>query len=185
MNTEPLFFIALLPPQAIQQYATEVKCHFDQYYDSRHAFKSPPHITLQPPFRWKHDRFEVLRSSIESFALSYSPISITLNGFGAFSPRVIYINVDRTEPLLSLHRRLIEHLEESIALVDPREKSRPYVPHMTVAFRDLTKQNFKLAWEEFKDRSLHFEFIASHLTLLKHDGQRWQIHQEFPFKVEE
>ncbi|BAU14908.1 hypothetical protein LEP3755_54640 [Leptolyngbya sp. NIES-3755] len=184
MNTEPLFFIALLPPQAIQEYATEVKCHFDQYYASRHAFKSPPHITLMPPFRWKHEYFAVLKESIEAFALSQSPISIILDGFGAFPPRVIYINVDRTDALLTLHRRLIEHLDTSIGLIDAKEKSRPYAPHLTVAFRDLTKQNFKMAWQEFKDRSLHFEFVASNLTLLKHDGQRWQIHAEFPFKVE-
>lgn len=185
MTSETPFFIALLPPEAIQEYATGVKCHFDQYYESRHAFKSPPHITLQPPFRWQHDRLTLLKDSIATFARSQSPIPITLNGFGAFPPRVIYINVDQTDALLTLHRRLIEHLEHSIALADPKEKSRPYAPHMTVAFRDLTKHNFKLAWQEFKDRSLHFEFIASHLTLLKHDGQRWQIHAEFPFKVEE
>lgn len=184
MNTESLFFIALLPSPAIQQYATEVKSHFDQYYASRHAFKSPPHITLQPPFQWQHDRFAALKEAIEIFARSQFPIPITLDGFGAFPPRVIYINVDRTDALLTLHRRLIEHLEMSIALVDPKEKSRPYAPHMTVAFRDLTKQNFKLAWQEFKDRSLHFEFMADRLTLLKHDGQRWQIHAEFPFKVD-
>ncbi|MBW4440924.1 MAG: 2'-5' RNA ligase family protein [Plectolyngbya sp. WJT66-NPBG17] len=184
MNTEPLFFIALLPPPAIQQYATEVKSYFDQYYASRHAFKSPPHITLQPPFRWQHEHFAALRESIESFAQSQVPIPIELDGFGAFPPRVIYINVDRTNALLTLHRNLIQHLENSIELIDPKEKSRPYAPHMTVAFRDLTKQNFKLAWQEFKDRSLHFEFIASHLTLLKHDGQRWQIHTEFPFRME-
>lgn len=185
MNTEPLFFVALLPPSAVQEYATEVKSYFEQYYASRHAFKSPPHITLQPPFRWQHERVEVLIESLTIFARSHPPIPITLNGFGAFPPRVIYINVDRTDALLTVHRQLSEHLETSIALADLKEKSRPYAPHMTVAFRDLTKQNFKLAWQEFKARSLFFEFTVSHLTLLKHDGQRWQIHTEFPFKLEE
>ncbi|MER3433892.1 MAG: 2'-5' RNA ligase [Leptolyngbya sp. ERB_1_1] len=184
MHTESLFFIALLPPPAIQEYAIEVKSYFDQYYASRHALKSPPHITLQPPFQWRHDRFAALSDSINAFARSQSSIPITLNGFGAFPPRVIYINVDRTDALLTLHQKFIEHLEASIELSDPREKSRPYAPHMTVAFRDLTKENFKLAWQEFKERSLHFEFIASHLTLLKHDGQQWRIHSEFPFSME-
>lgn len=185
MNTESLFFIALLPPLEIQRYASEVKSYFDQHYASRHAFKSPPHITLQPPFRWQHDRFPILNESIATFARSHSPIPIILSGFGAFPPRVIYINVERTEVLRTLHRKLIEHLETSIALVDPKEKSRPYAPHMTVAFRDLTKQNFKSAWQEFKERSLYFEFTASHLTLLKRDGQRWQIHTEYLLKEEE
>lgn len=182
MSTESLFFIALLPPLEIQNYANEVKSYFDQHYASRHAFKSPPHITLQPPFRWELDRFSSLNESIVTFARSHFSIPITLDGFGAFPPRVIYINVERAEALRTLHRELIEHLETSIALVDPKEKSRPYAPHMTVAFRDLTKQNFKLAWQEFKERSLHFEFMATHLTLLKHDGQRWQIHTEYPLE---
>jgi 2'-5' RNA ligase len=183
MNAEPLFFIALLPPQAIQDYATGVKCHFDQYYNSRHAFKSPPHITLFPPFKWQPERLEILSCSLSTFAASQSSIPVALDSFGAFPPRVIYIQVDRSNALLDLHQWLLEHLETSIQLTDSREKSRPYAPHMTVAFRDLTKENFKLAWKEFKDRSLHFEFTATHLTLLKHDGQRWQIHSEFPFSL--
>jgi 2'-5' RNA ligase len=181
MNTEPLFFIALLPPQAIQDYATGVKKHFDQYYNSRHAFKSPPHITLFPPFQWRQQRLAILIESLSVFASKHPVIPITLNGFGAFSPRVIFIQVDRSEALLNLHQNLIKHLETSIELSDPREKSRAYAPHMTVAFRDLTQENFKLAWKEFEDRSLHFEFAATHLTLLEHDGQRWRIHAEFPF----
>lgn len=183
MSAEPLFFIALLPPQAIQDYATEVKSHFDQYYNSRHALKSPPHITLYPPFKWQLERVSILIESLATFANSHPVISMTLDGFGAFPPRVIYIHVDRSTTLLRLHQQLIEHLETSIELSDSREKSRPYAPHLTVAFRDLTKQDFKLAWEVFRNRSLHFEFTATHLTLLKHDGQRWQIHTEFPFSL--
>lgn len=182
-NAEALFFIALLPPQVIQDYATKVKRHFDLYYNSRHAFKSPPHITLFPPFKWQQEHVKILSESLSTFASSNPKIDITLDRFGAFPPRVIYIHVDRSPALLNLHQCLIEHLETSIELTDSKEKSRPYAPHMTVAFRDLTKQNFKLAWEEFKDRSLHFEFTATHLTLLKHDGQRWQIYSEFPFSL--
>jgi 2'-5' RNA ligase len=52
---------------------------------------------------------------------------------------------------------------------------------MTVAFRDLTRQNFKAAWPEFENRQLHFEFIADKLTLLIHDGRRWNIKSEFAF----
>lgn len=180
---EPLFFVALLPPQPIQEYVTEIKHDIAERYDSRHALKSPPHITLQPPFKWMPNRFDNLQHSLASFAQSQPPMSITLDGFSAFPPRVIYINVARTPPLLTLHRALIEHLEATVGLVDPKEKSRPYAPHMTVAFRDLTKQNFKLAWNELKEKSLHFEFTAANLTLLVHTGQRWEVYKEFPFSM--
>jgi 2'-5' RNA ligase len=181
MNADRLFFIALLPPPSIQDYATEIKNHFAQHYGSRHALKSPPHITLQPPFKWIPEQIETVQRSLQSFSVSQAPIPITLEGFSAFPPRVIYINVQKTESLLALHHSLIVHLEATLNLADAREKSRSYAPHMTVAFRDLTKQNFKLAWQEFRQRSLSFQFSASQLTLLMHDGQQWNVHSEFPF----
>lgn len=185
MSSEKLLFIALLPPKSIQDYATEIKLQFADRYNSRHALKSPPHITLQPPFKWLPEQMDDLNRSLSTFAGSHSPISVTLEGFSAFPPRVIYINVHRTEPLLTLHRNLIHYLETTLNLSDPKEKSRPYAPHMTVAFRDLTKQNFKLAWQEFQARSLHFEFTASQLTLLMHNGRQWDVHSAYSFgKIE-
>ncbi|MFN6233029.1 MAG: 2'-5' RNA ligase family protein, partial [Microcystis sp.] len=47
-----LFFIALLPPPEVQEIATKIKVEFAEIYNSRAALKSPPHVTLQPPFRW-------------------------------------------------------------------------------------------------------------------------------------
>lgn len=180
---EKLFFIALLPPPAIQDYATGVKEYFAKQYDSRHALKSPPHITVYPPFKWLPEREADLEQSLLHFAQSQSPIPITLEGFAAFPPRVIYIHVRRTEPLLSIHRNLLTHVEFTLGLTDPKERVRPYAPHMTVAFRDLTKQNFRAAWQEFRDREIYFEFTADHLTLLAHNGQRWTVQTEFEFAI--
>ncbi|MCP6761977.1 MAG: 2'-5' RNA ligase family protein, partial [Fischerella sp. CENA71] len=36
---------------------------------------------------------------------------------------------------------------------------------------------------EFEKRELYFEFTANHLTLLRHDGQRWNVKAEFPFII--
>ncbi len=75
------------------------------------------------------------------------------------------------------------HLETVLGIVDPVSKSRAFSPHMTVAFRDLTRQNFKAAWQEFQQRQLQFEFTATQLTLLIHDGKRWNVSAEFPFSM--
>lgn len=118
---------------------------------------------------------------MKTFALSQNSIPITLNGYAAFIPRVIYIDVVRSPELLALHRNLLSYLETHLEITDKVGKTRPFVPHMTVAFKDLTRQNFKAAWAEFEKRQLHFEFTASVLTLLAHDGRRWNIKSEFPF----
>jgi 2'-5' RNA ligase len=180
-DSKHLFFIALLPPQEIQDYANEVKQYFAQNYNSRHAQKSPPHITLQPPFEWQLDNVPVLEQCLRTFADAQKSVPITLKGFSAFVPRVIYINVLKTPELLSLQKDLMAYLEESLGIAHQTSKNRPFAPHITVAFKDLTKQNFRAAWLEFQHRELEFEFTASQLTLLMHDCRRWNVSSEFPF----
>jgi 2'-5' RNA ligase len=173
------FFIALLPPQQIQDFANGIKQHFADRYNSCAAQKYPPHITLQPPFDWTTNDLPRLAQYLSEFALARSPVPITLQGFGAFQPRVIYMDVLKTAELLTLQQELIIGIESTLGIVHPQANSHPFVPHLTVAFRDLTPQNFKVAWPEFQSRSLFFEFIATHLTLLIHNGQYWNIYQHF------
>lgn len=178
-----LFFIALLPPQEIQDYANGVKQIFAERYASRHAQKSPPHITLQPTFEWSLEALPHLEECLSKFASTQTPVPIVLSGYGAFVPRVIYINVLKTLGLLTLQKELMAHLEANLGIVDPVSKQRPFAPHMTVAFKDLTRQNFKAAWPEFQQQQLQFEFMASCLTLLVHDGQQWNVSAEFSFST--
>lgn len=179
--SERLFFIALLPPTEIQEEITHIKHHFATTYESRHALKSPPHITLQPPFKWLSENLPKLEEKLSVFAQKKSPFLIKLSGFSAFPPRVIYVDVIKNPELFKIQNTLIDHLEKTLNIVDERSKSRPFSPHVTVAFKDLTRNNFKTAWLEFKDREINFEFTVTHLTLLIHQNHKWEIQQNFPF----
>lgn len=176
------FFIALLPPQPIQDQATEIQQYFADRYASCAAQKSPPHITLQPPFEWQEEHLPQLIQSLEEFAATQATVPIQLAGFAAFPPRVIFIHVHQTPALLALQQTLATWMEAQWGLVDTRARGRVFTPHMTVAFRDLTRQNFQLAWQEFEGRSLVAEFVASHLVLLIHTGQRWVVYRELPLQ---
>ena len=180
-NNNHLFFIALLPPQEVQDYANEIKQHFAQNYNSKAALKSPPHITLQPPFEWQVDDMQLLEQSLSNFAQIQSKIPIILKGFGAFVPKVIYINVIKTPELMVLQQYLMTYLEESLGIVYPHSKDRTFSPHITVAYRDLTRENFRSAWPEFEPKKLEFKFTVSQLTLLVHNNHRWHVITEFPF----
>jgi len=174
------YFIALLPPQEIQAAVNQIKQHFADCYASCKAQNSPPHITLQPPFEWAIPQTS-LGQCLLAFAPRYSSVPIQLSGFGAFTPKVIYIQVVKTPELLALQAELSAYLERELKIVDAAAKKRAYAPHLTVAFRDLTQPNFWAAWSEFQHQPFQVEFTASALTLLLHDGQRWQIHADFPF----
>ncbi len=177
----PRFFIALLPPDSVQAEARQLQLEMGDRFQSRAALKSPPHITLYPPFTWPTDTLPHLIEPLSQFADAHSPVPLTLSGFGAFQPRVIYIHVDLSPALLTLRQALVEWVDSRCGLRDRRDQQRGFHPHLTIAFRDLSRQNFHMAWPEFQLRPIHHQFSVLHLTLLRHDGQRWQIDQQFPF----
>ncbi len=182
-SSEKIYFIALLPPADFQSEVTTIKEYFAAQYKSSHALKSPPHITLQAPFKWDEGRLPELAKFLAEFAAGYPPVPIILSGFGAFPPRVIYINPLKTPELMALQADLKAGLQSNLGIVDEKDSGRPFSPHMTVAFKDLSKSAFKEAWPEFKQRPLFFQFDATNLTLLVHEGGRWHVKSEFPFLI--
>ena len=172
------FFIALLPPMAMQMEVQQIQNYFRDRYGTKAALKSPPHITLIPPFELSSDRLEPLQCELAQFAKTRSPFPINLSGFAAFPPRVIYINVQANPTLQSLYVDIAATLSNQLGIVDPYA-NRPFVPHMTVGFRDLTPENFELAWSEFRDRPINLEFVSREITLLVHDQQKWQALSNF------
>jgi 2'-5' RNA ligase len=181
-------FIAVVPPAEMQDYAHQVQQLFAEHYGSHAAQRSPPHITLQAPFQWEVDQLDRLAQGLQTFGQQQSPVPVTLSGFGAFPPRVIFIHVLSTPELLALQASLATHCQQHLGIEDPRQSQRPFRPHLTVAFRDLTRSNFRTAWPEFATRKLELQgapirqycFQAQRFSLLWHDGQRWNVWREFP-----
>ncbi|MEG3845681.1 2'-5' RNA ligase family protein [Microcoleus sp. herbarium19] len=182
-SSKQRFFTALIPPLDIEQQITEIKLYFAEHYNSSRALQSPPHITLQPPFEWPAADVPKLEESLKTFAANRPSIPIALSGFAAFAPRVIYVDAVKSPPLLELQKDLMSYVGENLGIVHPVSQTRPFVPHVTVAFSDLTQENFQKAWLEFQDRSIFFEFTASTLTLLLREGSRWNISNQFPLSA--
>lgn len=174
------YFIALLPPPEIQAQIRQIQEHVAAHYHSRGAMRSPPHITLQAPFLWSSDEVQDLKDNLQAFATQHQQFAISLERFGAFSPRVIYVNVAKSSELLTLHAHLLADCD-NFGIIDTVAKNRAFAPHITIAFRDLTRQNFKAAWSEFQSRQFHANFTANEITLLLHDGKQWNSHARFPF----
>jgi 2'-5' RNA ligase len=178
------FFIAIVPPPDIQAIAHAIQRQFAEEYASQAAQKSPPHITLPPPFAWMLHDLPSLERSLAKFALQQASFQVELDGFAAFPPTVIYINVVKTAALLNLQTSLMANLENTLEIGDVAPKRRTFTPHITVAFRDLTQPNFTAAWHLFQGRSLQLQFLADSLSLLLHDGHQWHIHKTLPFSEE-
>lgn len=181
VQQNPLYFIALVPPAPFRQEAYALKEHFRDQYGSKASLNSPPHITLYPPFNLQKSE-EHFIAALQQKSRLFSPFEVRLNGFDAFPPRVIFINV---EPSVHL-RQLQQEINDLVPGFSEKEKKerveeRRFHPHMTVAFRDLSRSAFKEAWAKYKGEPLQYQWTAENLTLLRHNGRYWDELKQLAF----
>ncbi len=175
-----LYFIAIIPPEPIKSDTQEIKRIFADQYESKGALKSPPHITLHMPFKLKVEKEPELIEKFKLLAAHQQSIEMVLNGFGHFKQRVIYLNVEHNEHLFNLFLEVRKFMKINYNIFNADYKNRGFHPHLTVAFRDLTKEKFKEAWPFFENRSFHRSFTTQAIALLKHNGTSWDVACESP-----
>jgi 2'-5' RNA ligase len=177
-----LYFIAIIPPAIISEEITSVKKSFSINHNSSRALKSPPHITLRPPFKMFSQKEDELRNSLTEFVGMQQIFPLELDGYGHFRKDVIYIKPVKSPELDNLFSSLQNHLarKNNFPALSPYPK---FEPHITVAFRDLSSKAFDEAWRKFENQSFKALFKVESICLLKQVKQKWEIINEFPFFV--
>ena len=174
-----LYFVALVPGEPVLSEVREMKMHCKDHYDSAHALRSPAHITLYPPFRADAETIAECSDALTSIAGQTAPFEIEINGIGCFKPRVIFAAPTLSAEMEALQAEIAKALN---GITDPKKiDSRPFHPHMTIAFRDLTKANFHQAWDFFKKRNYRRHWNAVDLCILIHGDTGWSILRRFDF----
>lgn len=177
-----LFFIALLPPKEISDKIIAIQKAMAVKYDSRHALKSPPHITLIPPFKFSSDFEKVITEPLTDFFRQCAPFTIQLNKFSRFERnRVVFINVIKNEHLIETYHELINFVRNNLP-IELQHIHEQFTPHLTIASRDLRKEMFREACEEFKEKTFDENFQVYSAFLLRHSGKEWIPVFEFEFK---
>ncbi len=174
-----LYFMALLPDEAISEEVTAFKRYMQTHFGAAHALRSPPHVTLFPPFQWALSQQTALENSLLAFAAQQQACTLHLKGFNCFAPSVIYVDVVPNKPLAALQRALLRHLARTIRLEDKR--AQRFHPHMTIAHRDLSKTMFEPAWAYFSTVVYERTCPIEALTLLHLQQGKWVACRAFKF----
>lgn len=169
------YFLAIIPPEPILSEAHQLKNHFKEKYHSKASLNSPPHITLHMPFLWKEKKENILLEKLKDFSLTQSHFELQLKNFKAFPPRVIYIDVVTNSALLLFQKALERFCKREFQLFNANRLDHAYHPHLTLAFRDLKKEQFALAWDEFKVKPYDQAFAVKEMAVLKHTGTAWEV----------
>lgn len=165
-SAEGLYFVGILPPADIQQEVTAFKQQALERFRASHALASPPHITLLPPFKSTRTDFSVFGE----FVTEHKPMEVKLNGFDRFDQRVIFVNVQPNDALMTLQKDLQLYANYHLG-IEP--DYQPFHPHMTVAFKDLKRPLFPDAFAYFSAQSYDRTFTASEITLFAYNGKTW------------
>ncbi len=173
------YFIAVVPPEPLLSEIQNIKLNIFEKHQTKGALRSPGHITLHMPFSFEKE--EKLIACLEEFKFNQA-FDLTLNGYACFEPRVIYLNVEVNDTLFNLQKKLVQYVKRNLNLFNQSDDKRGFHPHVTVAFRDLKKQNFYAIWDEFKNKDFKADFSCNSFCLLKHINQRWEVYKEFKFQ---
>ena len=171
---ENLFFLAALPPKPISIAIHDLKEQMAERYGSRHALKSPPHITLMPPFWFNAGQIPDLMAAVQEVASHFLPVSINLKNFSCFKPRVIFIDVKDGSGSLKLLQKELKDLFQERYKLRPDKRST-FHPHCTIGFKDLTPKMFYRAWDYYRTQPFAAEFVIEQIDLLKHTEGRWKV----------
>ena len=175
---DQLYFIAIIPPLQLKEELMELKRQFGSKYNCKASLNSPPHITLHMPFRYSEKKEEHLIDVLKQ-SIQLSSFDVELKGFGAFPPRVIYIQTALTDPI----QRVFEQVKKTMRglnIFNAGYQDRGFHPHLTIAFRDLKKSIFPVAWKEYEQTSFDTSFKVEEVMLLKHNGSNWEEHKPIP-----
>lgn len=176
-----LYYIAILPTPQISEEILAFKNIFKTEFGASNALKSPAHITIQMPFKRHYSFQKDLSDFLREFSSQQHPFPIALDGFGHFNQKVIFVNVLYQPLLYNLKADLAEDLKKELKFLK-NELSFKFHPHITIATKDLTYENFIKAWKIFEKKKYAARFEASAISLLKHNGKFWDIVENFTFR---
>ncbi|HMK18635.1 MAG TPA: 2'-5' RNA ligase family protein [Chitinophagaceae bacterium] len=169
-----MYFIAIVAPEDIDQQVLKWKNFFKEHYECSVALKSPAHITITPPF-WMNEEMENdLINSISEFSITKNKFEITLHNFAAFKPKVIFVDIVKSEILNGLYQSFADFIFGQNKFPIKKE-DWPFHPHVTLATRDLYKKAFQEAWEIFSKKKYEASWIVSGLSLLRHNKKNWDV----------
>ena len=176
-----LYLLALLPPPDLSAQIDEIRKECSEKFKVYKALRPPVHITLYRPVYMEESfekRFSLLMKTV---GYSVKPFIQELENFDEFNSQVVYIKALKNTGLLELRQLIVSVFRKH--RIDPKEStgSLSFLPHITIAYRDVLPEVFPLIWAEYKGRKFKKKFSADHFTLLKHDQKQWNVLENFKF----
>jgi len=174
--------VGIKPPKKIFNEILKIEKIIAKKYNTHHSLESRigPHITLtfQPTINKKD--FKKIEKNVNEISKKTKPFKIKIKGIARFyKTRTIYMKVLKSRQLNNLYKKLSNNLKQFGKI----RIFRPFTSHMTIAYVDITKENFKKAFKELKNKKISYEFNVNKIYLAKSKPtERLRIVKSFELK---
>jgi 2'-5' RNA ligase len=173
------YMFAIMPPMELGMKINEIRQQFSNKYHCKAALKPPVHITVIPPFHTYPEREPEIITEFGALASGMHSFHIEVSGYGTFRRKgVVFMNVILSSELKNFQAIASRKFNMILPGIN-RDPERPYHPHITIGYRDIPKEIFLNAAEEYLDKTFEESFSCDSFFLWRHDGKAWQVHHEF------
>lgn len=183
MPANTLYLVAALPGESLEKEVWAWKRLVAERYGAVRGLRVLPHVTFIPPFAFDPRKEPAVAEALQQAVSGFTPYDMALDGFGHFKGAksyTIYIHVEDQAVIQQQHRHLNLYARQSLML--PAQLTPvTFTPHMTIAYRDLSRERFELAWPDFEHRTFRAVMPVRSLWLLRHNGYSWDRLKELTF----
>lgn len=175
-----LKLIAILPQEPYFSEIRKEQEYIATTWGPVHALRTPPHITIVPPVSLTSSEVGWLFGMAGALSGSLPSFKMELHDYGSFKPRVIFINTIINRELHEMYDLWHQALLSKMPHVLDKYPDRPYHPHLTLAHKDVSTQQFDRIWRYYANKKYRVSFTADHFCILNHTENGWEVEKRLP-----
>ncbi|MCX8514628.1 MAG: 2'-5' RNA ligase family protein [Burkholderiales bacterium] len=170
-----LYHIALIPPSTIRDEVVNFQILAEKKFGGKLTARSPAHITIIPPFRANSDALNsITRKLGNALKKNHQPIDTMITGFYHLNNRTIIMEINKSRHLEILFTD-IKQITHNITF----SSNNNFVPHITIAKRDLGPEVFTKAYDYFGHIPFSRNFIANEIGIFSYESGQWTVTKTF------
>lgn len=145
-------------------------------------------VTPFPHFSWligENFDWQALKNTLAEIARKTRPFSVNTGGVGIFSgvTPVIFIPVVRNAELNALHRLVWDTIQPIATGLSPFYSPKLWVPHISLAYQDVTQENIACAMQKLAFQNFNWEFEVKNISFIHEaDAETGELHYQFDFE---
>lgn len=134
-------------------------------------------LTPLPHFSWavaEEIDLERVEVEIRKLAETFEPFTAETTGLGIFTGEnpVLHTSLVKTRRLLEFQEHIWSAASGCAVRLSPYYDPSSWMPHITLAYRDITRENLGCAIQDLAFRNLNMKIFVDHLVLIYDvDGQ--------------